>query len=130
MKRIMSLVVCTALITLFSAATSAYADDNSFREIFRDALYGGAAGSLVGAAVMVFTKKPADHLDYIAYGAATGVLAGATYGVVKSTTALASIDNGKVRIAIPTIIPDLAELPASGQTKVTWKAELLRGTFN
>jgi hypothetical protein len=130
MNRFKSAVVLATIVALFSAATSAYADDNTFREIFRDALYGGVAVTLVGAAVMAFTKKPANHLDYMAFGAASGALVGASYGAVKTSIALATIDKGKVKIAIPTIIPDLVESRVTGQTTVAWKAEILRGTFN
>jgi drug/metabolite transporter (DMT)-like permease len=123
----------TALLTLFAmlaSASVACADDNVFRETFRDAFYGGAVGTLVGAALLVFTKKPADHLDFMAYGAAAGVLAGAAYGVAKSTRSLATIENGNIRIAMPMIIPDLVESPSSRQTVICWRADLIRGTFN
>jgi hypothetical protein len=130
MKRFRTTILLATVVAFCSAVTSASADEATFREIFRDALYGGAAGTLVGAAVMVFTKKPADHLEYMGYGAASGVLLGAAYGMVRSSMALASIDNGSIRIAIPTIIPDVSESPGNGQTKVTWRTELLRGTFN
>lgn len=130
MKRITRIISLLTIISLLSSVTSAFADDNAFREVFRDAFYGGAAGALVGAALMAFTKKPADHLDYLAYGAASGILAGAAYGVAKSARALAEINNGKVRIAMPTVIPDLVESPVTRQTTITWRADILRGTFN
>lgn len=126
MARLISLITCCALLT---TATSALAGDNAFREVFEDAFYGGAAGALVGAALMAFAKKPADHLDYMAYGAASGVLVGSAYGLVKSTRSLAQIDNGSIKFALPTVLPDLSESPASRQTTITWRAELLRGTF-
>lgn len=128
MKRIVHLITLLTLISNFSVTTS-FASDNAFKEVFQDALYGGAAGALVGAAFTAFTKKPADHLENVGYGAAVGILAGATYGVAKSTRSLAEIDNGRVRIAMPTIIPDLVESPLTKQTTITWRAEILRGTF-
>lgn len=126
MARLVSMITCCAVL---ATATSALAGDNAFREVFEDAFYGGAAGALVGAALMAFTKKPADHLDYMAYGAASGVLVGSAYGLVKSTRSLARIDNGSIRFALPTVLPDLGESPSSRQTTITWRAELLRGTF-
>jgi hypothetical protein len=117
-------------MSFLTTATAAFASDNTFREIFQDAFYGGAVGTLVGAALLAFTKKPADHLDYMAYGAASGVLVGAAFGVTKSARSLAELDNGRVRIAMPTIIPDLVESPVTRQTTITWRADLLRGTFN
>ncbi|WP_240732124.1 hypothetical protein [Geobacter sp. FeAm09] len=126
MARLISLLTCCAVL---ATATSALAGDNAFREVFEDAFYGGAAGALVGAALMAFAKKPADHLDYMAYGAASGVLVGSAYGLVKSTRSLARMDNGSIKFALPTVLPDLGESPATRQTTITWRAELLRGTF-
>lgn len=122
----------TALLTLCAmlvSASVACADDNAFRETFKDALYGGAVGTLVGAALLAFTKKPGDHLDYMAYGAAAGVLVGATYGAVKSARSLATIENGNVRIAMPIIIPDLVDSPSSKQTVICWRTNIIQGTF-
>lgn len=127
LKKIIALMICASFL---SAASSAQAGDSLLREVFEDAFYGAGIGVLVGGAILAFTKKPADHLDYIGYGAASGVLAGTAYGLAKSTRALAEIDNGRVRIAIPTIIPNLVESPNSNQTTVMWHANLLRGTFN
>jgi uncharacterized membrane protein YebE (DUF533 family) len=118
------------LASILCASTSAFADENAFRNTFESAFYGGAVGALVGAALMVFTKKPADHLINIGYGAAGGVLAGTAYGVARSSHALAFFDNGKVKIALPTIIPDLVESPVTKQITIAWRADLLRGTFN
>jgi ABC-type Fe3+-siderophore transport system permease subunit len=126
MARFISLIICCAML---ASAATAFAGDNAFRDIFEDAFYGGAAGALVGAALLAFTKKPANHLDYLGYGAASGVLVGTVYGVAKSARSLAQIDNGIVKFAMPTVIPDLSDSPATRQTNITWRASLLRGTF-
>ena len=115
---------------MLAETSTSFAAENVFRETFQDAFYGGAVGALVGAAFMAFTKKPADHLEDMGYGAAVGVLAGTTYGLARSARSLASIDNGKVKIAMPTIIPDLVEFPSSKQAAICWRANLLSGTFN
>jgi hypothetical protein len=131
MKRFKRLIALTTLVALLGASTSAFAvDENAFRETFTSAFYGASVGALVGAALMVFTHKPVDHLDYIGFGAAAGVLAGTAYGVARSTRSFASIENGSIKIAMPTIIPDLVESPVTRQTTVSWRAEILRGTFN
>lgn len=127
LKQVLAFLIC---ISFLSAASSSQAADSALRHVFEDAFYGAGIGALVGGAILAFTKKPADHLEYIGYGAATGVLAGTAYGLAKSSRALAEIDNGRVRIAVPTIIPNLIEAPASRQTKVMWTASLLRGTFD
>lgn len=131
MIRLKNIIALMTLVATLGASTSAFAvDENAFRETFSSALYGGAVGALVGAALMVFTKKPADHLDYMGFGAAAGVLAGTVYGVAKSSHAFATIDNGNLKIALPTIIPELIESPVTKQTTVSWRADILRGTFN
>ena len=130
MGRFKKIIACTTLVTLFCVSTSAFAEENAFRDTFQSAFYGGAVGALVGAALLVFTKKPADHLDYMGFGAAAGVLAGTAYGVAKSSRALATIENGFFKMAMPTIIPDLVESPVTKQTTVAWRADILRGTFN
>jgi hypothetical protein len=126
MARFISVITCCAIL---ASAASVFASDNVFREVFEDGFYGGAAGALVGAALMAFAKKPADHLDYMGYGAASGILVGSAYGLAKSARSLAQIDKGSIRFALPTVLPDLVESPASHQTNITWRAELLRGTF-
>jgi hypothetical protein len=130
MKRMNRIICLMTLVSIFTTATASFASDNTLREVFQDAFYGGAIGTLVGAALLAFTKKPANHLENIGYGAAVGVLFGTAYGVTKSARSLAEIDNGRVRIAIPTIIPDFVESSATRQTAITWRAEILRGSFN
>lgn len=130
MKRITRILSLLMFVTLLGAVPSAFAQENTFREIFQDAFYGGAAGALVGLALTAFTKKPADHMENLAYGGAAGVLVGTGYGVAKSTRALAELHNGRIRMAIPRIVPDLAESSATHQTIITWRADILRGTFN
>ena len=131
MKRFKRIVALTTLVALLGSATSALAvDENAFRETFTSAFYGLSVGALVGTALMVFTHKPADHLDYIGYGAAAGALAGTVYGVARSSRSFASIENGSVKIAMPTIIPDLVESPVTKQLSVSFRADILRGTFN
>ena len=130
MKRMNRIICLMTLVSIFTSSTASFASDNTLREVFQDAFYGGAVGTLVGAALLAFTKKPANHLENIGYGAAVGVLFGTAYGVTKSARSLAEIDNGRVRIAIPTIIPDFVESSATRQTTITWRAEILRGSFN
>lgn len=130
MKKFRKLVAIMTLVSLLSTASSAFAEENALREVFTDAFYGAAIGALVGGALMVFTRKPFDHADRIAYGAASGVLIGTAVGLTRSARAFAEVENGRVKMALPTIIPELVVSPVSGQTTVAWKAGLIRGTFN
>jgi len=130
MKRLKKLIAVMMLVSLVTSASSAFAEDNVLKEVFTDAFYGAAVGGLVGAAIMVFQTKPLDHFNYVAYGAASGVLVGTAYGLTKSARAFAQVENGSVKIAFPTVTPELIESPSSGRTTVAWKADLLRGSFN
>ncbi|GAC1448548.1 MAG: hypothetical protein PVSMB11_10010 [Desulfuromonadaceae bacterium] len=130
MKQLRKFVAVMTLVSLLSTASSAFAADDTIREVFTDAFYGAAIGALVGGALMVFTSKPLNHFDRIAYGAASGVLVGTAYGLAKSARAFAEVENGRVKVAFPTVTPELVVSPASGQTTVAWKADLIRGTFN
>ncbi|GFE58663.1 hypothetical protein [Geobacter sp. AOG1] len=126
-KRVVLVIVSVLLLTSWSIPC--HASDNAFRDIFENAFYGGLAGTLVGGALLVFTHRPSDHLDYLSVGAASGVLAGAAYGLAKSSRAFAEIDNGKVKLAMPTIMPEFQDANAKGSSTVMLKAELIRGKF-
>lgn len=110
----------------FCWSVPCHAAESTFKEIFIDSVYGGLTGTLVGAAVMAFTEKPGDHLDYLGYGAAVGVLTGAAFGIGK---AMVEMENGKVRFSMPTFMPDLQEANSKGQTPIVITAELVRGKF-
>lgn len=130
MKQMIRILCLLTLVSIIGNTTTASAAENALQETFKSALYGGAAGGLVGAALLIFTKKPADHLDYIAYGAAGGVIAGTAYGLVRTSRSLAEYENGRVRFAIPAVTPDIVQIPATRQTNITWKANIISGTFN
>jgi len=127
MKKTLVIVIAISMLTSWSA--SCYASDNVFKDTFESAFYGGLVGTLVGGALLVFTKHPGDHLDYLAYGAAGGVLGGAGFGIIRSAKSLAEYENGKVKFALPTIIPELHESASTGQTSVSFNAQLIRGRF-
>lgn len=116
-------------LTLIFMATPCLAAENAFKNIFEDAFYGGLVGGLVGAALLAFTDKPSDHLDYMAYGAAGGVLVGAAYGTITTTRSLAEYEKGQVKFSMPTIRPEFREGNVKGQTTMVAVAELIRGKF-
>jgi len=131
MKKIKKMIAVLTMVSLFSTVSSAFAGDETIREVFTDAFYGAGIGALIGGALAAFTKRPSDHLgNNLIYGAASGVLAGTAYGLAKSARAFAEIENGRVKIALPTIIPEFIASPSTKQSAVAWKAELIRGTFN
>ena len=126
-KMTTAVLVATALF--FTASLPCFAADNALKEIFEDGIYGGLTGTLVGAAILALTHKPGNHLDYLAYGAAVGVIGGVSYGVAKSAKALAEVEDGKVKFAFPTIMPDFPDASVRGKNPVVVTAELIRGKF-
>jgi len=126
-KRALMLMITAGLLTSLSVTSSAA--DSSFSELFENTLYGGLVGTLVGGALLVFTSKPSDHLDYLSIGAASGVLAGVAYTVAKPAKSLLAVENGNVKIAMPAIIPDFQENRTKGLAGMMLKADLISGTF-
>lgn len=119
-----------AAIFSITWAAPCFAVESAFREIFQDSIYGGLTGSLIGAAVMAFAKRPGNHLDYIGYGAAGGVLVGAAFGAVRIAKTLAEVDEkGNVRFAIPAVIPDFKDANSRGQSAYVINAGLLSRKF-
>ncbi len=124
-----AILVATAAIPCFAAEDAYRAEKTPCKDILKSSVYGGLAGTLVGAAMLAFTRKPGDHLDRMAVGAAAGALMGAGYGVVKTTRSLVEVEDGNVKFAMPTIMPDIKETNSKGQTPIIVMAEFLRGTF-
>jgi hypothetical protein len=118
-----------ALAVTVSGSLPCFASEDSLSLIvFKDSVIGGVAGGLVGAAVVAFTRKPGQHLEYMAYGAAGGAVAGGAYGLFKAQTSLVAIEGDKVSIDVPLIMPDIQE-KSSRRTNVTIMAELISGKF-
>lgn len=124
------LVIAVMAVVLFSAgAVPAAAAENPIKVVLEDAIYGGLVGTLLGTATLAFYKHKSDHLDNIGYGAALGVMVGTGIGVYSNLDRpFAAYDNGTVKLALPTIMPEFQE-NSRGQMVMAVKADLLRGIF-
>lgn len=100
MRKTLIVVVLTCALL---AARTVRAQDIALETVFKDALYGGLIGALVGGAVLALTDHPGDHVDYIGVGAGVGVIGGTAFGLAQSSRAFVEIENGKVAVAIPTV---------------------------
>jgi hypothetical protein len=121
--------VLSAMV-LFFWAVPCSALESAFKETIQDALYGGVAGTLVGAAVMAFTKRMGSHLDYLGYGAAAGVLVGAAVGLATPPSkSLAMVEKGKLHFTIPTVTPEFKDANSKGQSGYVINADMLGGKF-
>jgi hypothetical protein len=98
-----SFVIFCLIASVFSISvkSAVAADDKSLENIFRNAYYGGAIGGLLGTAIMIFSDRPADHFNYIAYGLAGGVIAGTFYGMAYPSRSLTDIEQGKLTLEFP-----------------------------
>ena len=124
-----TLMIVIAALTLTSLSVPCSAADSAFRDLFENSLYGGLVGTLVGGALLVFTSKPSDHLDYLSIGAASGVLAGVAYTVARPAKSLLAFENGTIKVAVPSITPDFQGNNARGLSGMVLKAELISGKF-
>jgi len=104
------IVFLFAILYVVGISSASFAGENAMGEVFKDGFYGGLAGALVGGAILAFNDEPGDHLNYIAYGAATGVILGTVYGVASVSRAFTEVENGKVYVSLP--------LPYTGISRV------------
>lgn len=102
MKRMISAVLFVFILSVFIPASS-MAGEVSGKDILKDSFYGGLLGGLIGGALLVFRDDRSDHLDMIAYGAATGVIVGAVFGLTRAGKALSEFQDGQFYVQFPTI---------------------------
>jgi hypothetical protein len=121
-------ILFVLLVTVSGNLTCFASEDSLSAVVFKDSMIGSLAGGLVGAAVLAITRKPGQHLEYIAYGAAGGAVAGGAYGLFKKQTSLVAIKGDEVSIDVPLIMPDVQEKGTRGTT-LTIMAELISGKF-
>jgi hypothetical protein len=100
MHKMSGVLLAVCLVAWFYPGRAAAAE-NTFETVFKDGFYGGLAGALVGGAILVFKDNPGDHLNYLSYGAAIGVILGVAFGVVSATQSLVEIDDRKLVFHLP-----------------------------
>lgn len=100
MKKITTLLIALALLFTLTGKGIAFETGGSL--IMKDTLFGTVTGAVIGAAIMAFTSEPDENLEYIAYGAASGAIAGMLFGLYEAT-AIVEIENGDMKIAMPTV---------------------------
>lgn len=93
-----------AILVLFLFQSAAFAFDTDGEVIFKDAIYGGAIGGLLGIAISV---TDSDNLgSNISGGVIIGTIAGLAYGLHETSTFVEIKDNKiKLAVPIPIIIP-------------------------
>lgn len=97
------LIFLSLIVMILSASSkeALAAEDKTLENVFKSAYYGAAIGGLLGTAIMIFSDRPADHFNYIAYGLAGGVIAGTFYGMANPTRGLTDIEQGNLKLSFP-----------------------------
>jgi len=123
MKKCIRMTVMIGLLLCLHIGMAG-AEESNFSEVFKDGVYGGLAGGLVGGALLVFKDDPGDHLNYLSYGAAIGVLVGTAFGFVSASRSIAEIDGDRVVYHPP--IPEITVEPGSpGRNGVAARIDFL-----
>ncbi|MEK6791376.1 MAG: hypothetical protein AABY45_06725 [Deltaproteobacteria bacterium] len=129
--RTLTIACMVAVFLLFTTAGRGMAADSTMKTTVNDALYGGLLGALIGAAVLLLTDKPEDHLNYIPTGAALGVLSGAVYGLATSgvVQSVGEIEGSKFTLNVPTIQKFESYDKAANKKEITAHIGLLNVRF-
>ena len=105
----------------------AAAADFEVQNVLEDTAYGAGIGALVGLGFMLISSKPTDHWNYPVVGAGVGIIAGAAYGTYSGSRAMASYEDGTLKIGMPS--PKVMPQTTNGQTKLAYGADLFHSRF-
>ena len=124
------IAVLILLFTVSAIPSRVFAADDGLvmRNVMRDTFFGGVVGALIGAGFMLMREKPEDHLNYIAFGAGAGIIAGAAIGMSASTRALAEIEGNKITLNVPELKTDLNRYDGE-RLEVSGSVDILRYRF-
>lgn len=129
-KRLIIVILIISFSMQIVPSNAVLADDPVImRNVFTDALYGGAVGALIGAGFMLLSGEPEKHWDYLTFGAGGGIIAGAAIGVASSTKALAEIKGGKITLNIPEVKTDFIQTKRDDKMEVVRTLSLFRYNF-
>jgi len=117
-------VVMAAVVAL---PVKTMAADFEVQNVLEDSAYGAGIGALVGLGFMLISNKPTDHWNYPVVGAGVGIIAGAAYGVYSGSRAMASYEDGKFRVGLPT--PTVSVREVGGKRELAYAADLFRSRF-
>lgn len=103
------------------------AADFEVQNVLEDSAYGAGIGALVGLGFMLIANKPTDHWNYPIVGAGVGIIAGAAYGLYSGSRAMASYEDGKLRLAMPS--PKVEPRQVNGKLELAYAADLFQSRF-
>jgi len=118
-------LLVVAMLAFVPAKASA--GDFEVANVMDDALYGAGVGGLVGLGLMLLSTNPTNNWNYLTQGIGVGIIAGAAYGVYRSSRAFAQIEDGQMNLGMPTPQFSLQETPVG--LALTAKADFIAGRF-
>ncbi|MCF6208158.1 MAG: hypothetical protein L3J61_02065 [Ghiorsea sp.] len=121
----LKILLVAAMLAFVPAKASA--GDYEVANVMDDALYGAGVGGLVGLGLMLLSTNPTNNWNYLTQGVGVGIIAGAAYGVYRSSRAFAQVEDGQMNLGIPTPQFSLQETPVG--LALTAKADFIAGTF-
>jgi len=125
MKKVVQAVMIAAALAV--APFQASAANSEVQNLMDDALYGAGVGALVGLGVMLVSTSPTSNWDYVTKGAGAGIILGAAFGLLRSTKALAEVEDGVIHLGVPT--PEFALQATNAGYAWAVKTDLVHGTF-
>ncbi len=124
MKTLQVLLVAAALALVPAKAS---AGDYEVANVMDDALYGAGVGGLVGLGLMLISTSPTSNWNYVTQGVGVGIIAGAAYGVYRSSRAFAQVEDGQINLGMPT--PQFAVQDTPVGLVLVAKTDLIAGQF-
>ncbi len=121
----LKVMVVAGMLALFPVQASA--GDYEVQNVMDDALYGAGVGAMVGLGLMLLTDKPTNNWNYVSRGLGIGIIAGAAYGVARSSKAFAQIEDGEIQLGMPT--PQVAFQETSVGLGMVVSTDLIGGHF-
>ena len=116
-------------LTMLNAIPAALAEEINYGLTLVNPLFGATDGTLVGQAVIAFNRKPSDDINKLV-DAPLPAISFPSGSIAKTTLGFDWFGKSNIRITMPKIIPSIFESPVTRQTTITWRAEILCGTFN
>lgn len=93
-------ILIFTILLIMAFQTTAFAQNETGRTIFLDALYGAVIGAVLGSAFYLIDGE--SFGKNFGIGVLVGTLGGITLGVSESMTAAAEIDKDEIKLSIPT----------------------------
>ncbi|WP_038248973.1 hypothetical protein [Ghiorsea bivora] len=124
MKTLKVLLVAAALAFV---PVKASAGDYEVANVMDDALYGAGVGGMVGLGLMLLSTSPTSNWNYLTQGVGVGIIAGAAYGVYRSSRAFAQVEDGQINLGMPS--PKFAVQDTPVGLILVAKTDLIAGQF-